>query len=354
MNPWKWNPRRMLGAALVVALSAAVMVTILSASLALAGKGGTKGGGGTSEGLTNPALVYVDTDAIITIATADGQQRQALTGGHKGWSISRGSPVWSPDGTMIAYQEDRDNSTASGPMLYVMGADGSNPTLVYTFDGYPERYSTLTWLPGDYIQFTQGGDVRFLDLWDGSVQSLGLSGVGSASVSPDVDPSTLGVRGLIAFAAEKIYLAEVLTNANGTLSLDPATVRRLDLSGRQNHPAISPDGLQIAFYDDAHADGGDTLVVVDLVPDEGGIGFGAVHTLLRGGLGEFRFPPTWSPDSEWIAFNWVNPAAGGNGFGDDGFEIAKIRWDGTEFTNVTASPRHEVAPNWNPAWDSGN
>ncbi|HUG66892.1 MAG TPA: hypothetical protein VMM76_04010 [Pirellulaceae bacterium] len=347
----------------------AVVLCLLGSMFVLAdhkdghSNGGGNGGGGDGGGdtLVNPALVYVETDAIITIATADGQVVERLTGATKGWSIKRSAPVWSPDGTMIAYVEDRDDDSSLYPMLYMMNADGSNPTLVHNFAGYPERHTGLTWLSGSIIHFSRYEDACFLDLLDGSVQCLGLnllhSYVGPTAVGPGVDPSLPGASGLVAYAAVDegvsndldIYIGEVFTDFDGSLLLDPTTITRLDLPGRQNHPVVSPDGLQIAFYDDAHADGGDTLAVVDLLYDASAIDFGAVQTLLEGTLGEFRLPPTWSPDSQWIAFTW-QPDNNLKRMGVP-FEIARIRPDGTDFTNVTNSSSHEVGPNWNPTWD---
>ena len=317
---------------------------------------GKPGGGGGGEALINPAIVYVVDDAVITIATADGQTTQKLTGGSKGGSILRRSPVWSPDGSMIAFWE----YVGSGMYdLYVMDADGSNLTLAYTIDigDGDQRYSGIDWLPGGYIHYTGATGPEILDLVDGSIQSLGLDlfhdWVGMSSFSPGIDPTTPGSQGLIVYealtvgVADGIHLAVVTVDVDGSLLVDPDTIAYFDRPGRQGFPAISPDELQIAFYDDARSDGGDTLAVVD-VDYSGPIAFGTVHTLLQAGQSEFIARPTWSPDSQWIAFTWtanINPNR------RDPYEIARVRPDGTDFTNMTNSSSHELYVDWNLVWD---
>jgi len=247
--------------------------------------------------------------------------------------------------------------------LYVMNADGSGRTLVHRFQEYNDidRYTRLDWLNGGYLHFRGATGPEILNLADGSIQSLGLDliheNVGESSIGPGVDPTVPGSQGLIVYQAYDygvtnywdLHLAVVTVNGDGSLLVDPATITRLDLPGAQGFPVISPDGLQVAFYDDAHWDGGDTLAVVD-IDYASGVRFGAVSTLIAGSLGEFKVSPTWSPDSEWIAFTWVH-GDNAQAFGPDPYDIARIRWDGTGFTNVTNSSRHEVYVDWNPAWN---
>ena len=71
------------------------------------------------------------------------------------------APSWSPDGTKIAFQSDRQTDYA----VWVMNADGSNPirlTTPSTPAGAP------SWSPdGTRIAYEQGGDIWVMNV-DGS------------------------------------------------------------------------------------------------------------------------------------------------------------------------------------------
>ncbi|CAA9441657.1 MAG: tolB protein precursor, periplasmic protein involved in the tonb-independent uptake of group A colicins [uncultured Rubrobacteraceae bacterium] len=64
-----------------------------------------------------------DGDSEIFVSSADGSDRIQVT--DNGYLISEGHPAWSPDGSKIAF-----GSYGEGSGIYVMGADGSDPTLI--------------------------------------------------------------------------------------------------------------------------------------------------------------------------------------------------------------------------------
>jgi hypothetical protein len=242
-----------------------------------------------------------------------------------------------------------------------MNADGSAKTFIHRFDtGLDDpnginRSAGMEWLPGDYISYTGGTDAEIIELIDQTVTAVDadflFDWISHVSVGPGIDLSLPGSEGVIVFLARSpyatnntinVHLAVATVVADGSLYIDPATVDALSLLGDQNFPVISPDGLQVVFYDNASGNSGD-LAVVDL-DDSSGVSFGTPQILYAGGFAEFRLRPTWSPDSEWIAFSWypdftnaIEPA-----------EIARIRRDGTDFTNVTDSGQHENYPDWFP------
>lgn len=78
-------------------------------------------------------------------------------------------PVWSPDGTRIAFVSNRSDGEEGGLHIFIINADGSNPTRISAQGDsrFPD------WSPaGDKIAFTSQGDVYVVNLADGTERNL--------------------------------------------------------------------------------------------------------------------------------------------------------------------------------------
>jgi Tol biopolymer transport system component len=87
----------------------------------------------------------------IYVMNADGSDQQQLTGSAVSWSESR--PVWSPDGTKIAFVSGRD-FPVDNTEIYEMNADGSGAKRITRS---PQHDDWPTWSPdGKRIAFSHG------------------------------------------------------------------------------------------------------------------------------------------------------------------------------------------------------
>ncbi|MHB8646449.1 MAG: TolB family protein [Thermomicrobiales bacterium] len=110
--------------------------------------------------------------AALVVMDADGKNRATVASP----SSDARSPSWSPDGTRIVY--------AAGGKLFVVGADGKNPTAVT--DGANDDFPAWS-SDGTRIAFTRGHDLALLSVPNGGVTTLfaGVPGVGAIAWSPD-------------------------------------------------------------------------------------------------------------------------------------------------------------------------
>ena len=159
------------------------------------------------------------------------------------------SPVWSPDGTKIAFISNRDYLLS----LYVMNADGSNAQLV---TNKPLEPSRPAWSP-------DGRKIAF---------SAGLSGT-FGTTKPAVD----------------IYV----------INVDGSGLTKLTDGGVNGGAAWSPDGKQIAFASNRGAENTSRIWLMNadgsnqrILPNSGN----------TDGTGFMGGEPAWSPDGTKILF----------------------------------------------------
>jgi TolB protein len=152
-------------------------------------------------------------------------------------------PAWSPDGSKFAFATDRDGPAHFNYEIYVANADGSDPVRLTDDDSLepgsrtPAMDRFPNWSPdGSRIAFesNRDGGVDIYVMNADGTDPVKLTSGSHPAWSPDgsriaFDPGFLGGRGIM------------IIDADGT---NPVTLT----SG--THPAWSPDGAWIAFVSD--------------------------------------------------------------------------------------------------------
>ena len=266
-----------------------------------------------------------DGDRDIYVMNPDGSDLIQLT--HN--ETNDYFPVWSPDGSQIAFYSIRDGNR----QIYVMNADGSNQVRLTTRsdiqDGVP------SWSPdGSQIAFLSGPNVEwarselYLMNADGSNQRpLAQAGQRLAWERPSWSPD--GTKILVTSEPEgpgnqrKIYELEIASGQFTSLSPEGNPV--LDIA-----PVYSPDGTRIVF---------------STARDASGVIYGDLYLMNADGTGRTRlqnargFAPAWSPDGNYITYNWQLDYPFGRA------AIWVMASDGSNPQVLT-----EVSENWTPHW----
>jgi len=258
-----------------------------------------------------------DNDSELAVMNADGSGYRALT---KNFDDDR-TPAWSPDGRTIAYSRVKLDHSGSEPVaigteLRTIGASGENDRQLTSG---PWHDTNPTWSPdGRRIAFVRRplnaseGTLMILDLVDGSVRSIettssfvGLNGI---AWSPDGE--------WIAFTPAPWWNTDLnFVHADGT------GMYSIFAGSNSGSPAWAPD-LRIALSVDGNVvmmrrDGSDRLLVADN-------GFG----------------PTWSPDSQRIAFSRPGPVG----------SAASDIWSTSAAGGSEVQLTHDPSSNAMPAW----
>jgi Tol biopolymer transport system component len=243
------------------------------------------------------------------------------------------SPVFSPDGEKIAfvrgyqYLENPDPYSDTSPLsskIYVMGSDGTNPTVVKDFS--LEQVTNLDWVSGQV-------DLPLATPDQEQVQK---------AVSSEPTPSTDDCKSVEDPAGEIAYDVnyDIWTmNADGT---NPTRLTHDE--SKEYTPVFSPDGQKIAFVKEVEveAEGGSLsenpkhLVQKVVVMDANGCN--QVELPVPEGKGAYE--PFWSPDGRRIAF-WF--------LGDCGIFVTTADGSGTPRPLPTPGVSGCAArPEWSP------
>jgi dipeptidyl aminopeptidase/acylaminoacyl peptidase len=228
-------------------------------------------------------------------------------------------PVWSPDGTKIAFYGYPRGAVQGGANydVYVMSADGSGvANLTTTPADVASWFSQLNpkWSP-DGTRIAYDGDDG---LYVVNVDSSGPTRIASgqdATWSPD------GTR--IAFGGQGGIFA-VSPDGNGLVQLKSGP-------GFDEFPAFSPDGSRIAYQ---HSQGDERAIYIMNVD-------GSNPSRVADFQGDTMGRPVWSPDGSMLSFDLY--------LTDQTWDIYAVNSDGSGLAVLAGDPNtDELAPVWSP------
>ena len=228
-------------------------------------------------------------------------------------------PVWSPDGTKIAFVSDKNTSLPIN--IYVMNADGSN--VVRLIEDVVNDIDPA-WSPdGTKIAFASSQGEPIQSIYTVNADGTNIVRITNALPGSDGQPTWSPDGTRIAFGTNQggIGLHVAVVNADGTGRTDFAPNIAFGFN-----PAWSPDGTRIAFQGDGSVN-----------PEQ-------IFVMNTDGTGQTRLTtntfhdlkPAWSPDGARIAFER-------NMTGQ--WQIFVMNADGTGQTNYSGTEWGN-APDW--------
>jgi uncharacterized repeat protein (TIGR01451 family) len=256
----------------------------------------------------------------IFVMNSNGTGQTDLTPGP---DADNDQPVWSPDGTRIAFHALGAFGTSSH-QVFVMNADGTNPVNVSNYSGPGAFNSEPAWSPdGTRIAFRNdrygSGDIF-------SVKPDGTNLVRLTSTFANDDRPVWSPDGQkILFLSDSGGPDLNVMNADGT-----GLVRLTTDAASESNYTWSPDGSKVVF--EARVNGNSDIFVVN------SNGSGARANLSNNSDGDDG-SPVWSPDGTHIAFTSDR---------DGNREVYVMAADGSAQTNLTNSPTMEDSPAWEP------
>ncbi len=316
--------------AIAAALGVAVVVLLLQV---LPSHPTTSPGDGGLSG----TIAYTDVSggsklALSTAPAAGGASTVLVQGGQ---DIL---PVYSPDGSMIAFTSNADSANST---IEIMNSDGTNRRTV------PGAAGKLpSWSPdGSALAFIVQGangesDVHVINI-DGTGDRVVRTGVWN-QVSWSPDGSQLAVTGSPNVPTPNQTEAQFDLYVVG---IDGSGLRQLTNTPTYEHfPAWSPDGTKIAYYATVSYDDGSAPASIWVVNADGS---NPVQLTDRNG---FDATPVWSPDGSMLAFasdrgaTPAQQAANADHSGWAGISIYAMSADGSGVQLVRNAGNDVLAP----------
>ena len=288
--------------------------------------------------------------AQIYLMNTDGSSQTCLSNG----AYNDESPKWSPDNSRIAFQSDRDfendgDNPIYGMDIYVMNWDGSGVSRL-TNSTYDDI--NPVWSPdGTKIAF-----MSFRNCLNYQIYVMNADGSGQVNISNnnanDTQPSWSPDGTKIAFASDRDqagFSSIYIMSANGS------NQTRVTLSGTgllDEQPAWSPDGMKLAFITtrDSTVVTWDEWLQGQLVVKTKLLINKEVYVMNADGSSQIRLTnimgnddsPVWSPDGTRIAFrsdrdrNCCDPSE----------QIWMMNADGSNQVNLSNNQFGDHCPSW--------
>lgn len=279
---------------------------------------------------TNGRIAFAsnrDGDGEIFVMNSDGTQPLQLTAN----SVDDASPVWSPDGSRVAYVH-RTSGAGGSYDIYVMNANGTSQTRLTTsaFSDLEPAWSA----DGTEVVFdsdrTGNRDVFKLNVAaqtaDPDTAETQLTTDTGDDTAPAWSPSGTAIAFTSSRPSNTPHLFTMNTDGN-------SQVRVTTQTGGEARPAWSPDGLSLAYQSlgDVY-----TLAVAD--PDN-------TQTQLTTNAANDN-APRWSPDGSRIVFETDRHATGPPAPPNVEIYSLLVADPATTQTRLTNDLSRDSAPDW--------
>lgn len=291
--------------------------------------------GGESLDPVDAEIVYSKNEGgewDLWIMNDDGTQQTRLTD----FAGGETDPVWSPDGTLVAFLGD----DGADKHVFVLDPsapiDGSNPVQVSS----DEVWGDVTWTPDGKVAWVGVDPVDSdFDIYTADADGSN-SGVLVNTDLDETDPQVYDDGGTtrVLFITSNIEGADDDNVGGGdfdsevwAMDIDGSNVEQITHTSfaLKEHLSVSTDGLTIAYSSDdgdIYTDDVDTTTLDEPVAET------------TDGDTEVDNQPSWSSDSSYLVY--VN-------FGGSSGDIYKMPWgDETSREQLTSDPAQEFSPDW--------